>query len=195
MTLRLVSAAKAAQTAKTYLLKEYQEFPNSSQHGLPLVIFRPFANGDGDGSSLDPNQVEKLLGSNGLQAAWRYGMYPFDHYHSNTHEVLVPYSGTAELAFGHSESPSCIHHTARAGDVYIVPAGVVHRSMSQSSDFQMVGSYPVDGVDWDNCRGGKSEQTSKLWERVKELGRKENRLELDPVYGEDKDAPLFQLWK
>lgn len=110
-------------------------------------------------------------------------------------QVLVTFSGAAELAFGHSESSTSIQHSARPGDVYIVPAGVVHRSVSQSSDFQMVGSYPLGSEDWDNCRGGKEQETSKLWERVERLGRRENRLKLDPIYGEEGDAPLFRFWQ
>lgn len=79
MPLRIRVAAQAAQSAKSYLLKEYQEFPNSSLHHLPLVIYRPFEeakedNGTSSSSSIEPNEVEELLSRNGLQPAWRYGM-------------------------------------------------------------------------------------------------------------------------
>lgn len=104
--------------------------------------------------------------------------------------------GTAELAFGHSDSPDVVHHSARPGDVYIVPAGVVHRSLQSSSDFKMVGSYPVGSHDWDNCRGTEDpDRREAQWERVRELGcSKDLRLRLDPVYGSAEGSPLSELW-
>lgn len=87
-------------------------------------------------------------------------------------------------------------HEARPGDVYILPAGVTHRSLSQSNDFSMVGSYPMDAHSWDNCRGGEDQaQTSKLWDSVKKLGSKAQRLSVDPIYGKTTEpTPLSQHW-
>ena len=71
----------------------------------------------------------------------------------------------------------------------------MHRSLSSSSDFMMVGSYPVGSKDWDNCRGGDdTAEGSKRWERVKKLGDRSQWPGKDPVYGDDKAAPLFKLW-
>ena len=121
--------------------------------------------------------------------------FPFDHYHSNTHEVLVPYQGTAELVFGHSSSTTYIKHCALPGDVYLIPAGVAHRSLTSSSDFKMVGSYPVGSRDWDNCRGEEGAKVQSWnWERVKKLGQREHWPSRDPIYGDAKEAPLFKFW-
>ena len=60
----------------------------------------------------------------------------------------------------------------------------------------MVGSYPADAANWDNCRGGESqEQTNKRWKAVKELGSTSKRLQSDPVYGRiDEETPLSKHW-
>ncbi|KAK9897870.1 hypothetical protein P389DRAFT_169890 [Cystobasidium minutum MCA 4210] len=193
--MKLLPVKEAISTAKTYIIPAYKDFPNSSLHNLPLIIYRPFAVGNGSGT-LDPAEVERLLEGNDLTPAWRYGMYPFNHYHSNTHEILVPYKGSAKLAFGHDSSPDCIHHTAVPGDVYILPAGIAHRSLEQSNDFQMVGSYPAGSHDWDNCKGSHNEEEKKkLWNSVSQLGRKENWLKMDPIYGDTGESPLRSFWK
>lgn len=73
INLKLLTASAAAATTKTYTIPSYADFPNSALHGLPLLIYRPFEHADDDG--LDPDEVERLLRKNGLQPAWRYGMY------------------------------------------------------------------------------------------------------------------------
>lgn len=114
-------------------------------------------------------------------------------------KILVPYKGTAELCFGHDENPNHIKHNARPGDVYILPAGMTHRSLTQSSDFQMVGSYPYGSHDWDNCRGNDDKderEKEKLWESVRMLGKKENwLLKMDPIFGNSEGSPLNVFWK
>jgi len=113
-------------------------------------------------------------------------------------QVLCPFRGSAELAFGHSDSPDHVKHDAQAGDVYILPSGMTHRSLSQSHDFQMVGSYPAGSREWDNCRGGKEvgdDETRRLWGAVREMGSEGQRLKADPVYGHEAGSPLSQFWQ
>lgn len=61
----------------------------------------------------------------------------------------------------------------------------------------MVGSYPAGSHDWDNCKGGEKDgrEKDRLWDKVKELGKKENRLKMDPVYGDSEGSPLGVFWK
>lgn len=92
-----------------------------------------------------------------------------------------------------------IRHHAKAGDVYILPAGMTHRSLSQSNDFSMVGSYPVASHNWDNCKGSSGLEESspskdELWASVKRLGIEKNRLKLDPIYGSDEGSPISTFW-
>lgn len=80
--MKLSPLNKVISNAKIYNIPSYKEFPNSSIHNLPLIIYRPFADlGDNTGKnnertekSLNPSDVEELLSKNDLRPAWRYGM-------------------------------------------------------------------------------------------------------------------------
>jgi len=49
----------------------------------------------------DPaSEVEARFDANGWPAAWRNGIYACHHYHSEAHEALGVYRGSAEVQFG-----------------------------------------------------------------------------------------------
>lgn len=107
-------------------------------------------------------------------------MYPTSHFHSNTHEVLCVCSGRAKLCFGGEENPGRVEPVVQAGDVIVLPAGMAHRLLddtSTGSRFEMVGSYP-NGCDWDMCYGREGEErqvegiVSVPW------------FDRDPIYGD-----------
>lgn len=60
----------------------------------------------------------------------------------------------------------------------------------------MVGCYPKDAHDWDNCRGGEDQaRTTERWQSVKELGSKAQQLTVDPIYGlSEGETPLSKHW-
>lgn len=65
----------------------------------------------------------------------------------------------------------------REGDVIIIPAGVGHRLLEDTSgNFEMVGSYPK-GKSWDMCYGRLGGE-----EKVKNIGNLE-WFSSDPLYG------------
>lgn len=68
LLMKLLASVEAVSASKAVFLPAYNDFPNSSQHSLPLVIYRPFE------SLPKPDNVERLVEKNGYQAAWRYGM-------------------------------------------------------------------------------------------------------------------------
>lgn len=82
---------------------------------------------------------EKTFGQHGWPPAWRYPIFPYTHYHPNTHELLGVAAGWAEVLFG-GDSGRMV--TLRAGDAVLIPAGVGHRQVSASEDFLVVGAYP-----------------------------------------------------
>src|SRR4051812_20363764 len=108
--------------------------PNNPK--CPLLIYP---------QALDPtvrdlaSMFERLFASNNWKGAWRNGVYTFHHYHSNTHEVLGVYKGSATLRLGGEHGTT---QRVRAGDVIIIPAGVSHKNMGASSNFGVVGAYP-----------------------------------------------------
>jgi uncharacterized protein YjlB len=106
--------------------------PNSS---LPLVFWRgrlPSAQRSGTAACA-------LFKRSGWQGTWVYTVYPFWHFHTRGHEVLACVSGTARIALGGDRG---FKADVAAGDVCIIPAGVGHRRLDASADFQMAGGYP-----------------------------------------------------
>src|SRR5882724_2925252 len=69
--------------------------PNNER--LPLVIYRgALPLGDGDPASA----CEALFARHGWGAAWRDGIYDYQHFHATTHEVLGIVRGAARVIFG-----------------------------------------------------------------------------------------------
>jgi uncharacterized protein YjlB len=128
--------------------------------------------------------VEAVFRANGWTGLWRDSIYPFQHFHSNSHEVLGVYRGSATVQFG--GEPGVILEVT-AGDVVLIPAGVGHKRLRASRDFAVVGGYLSD-VDYDLCRGNKTERP-QADENIKRVPLPER----DPVYGAD--GLLFEHWK
>ena len=110
-------------------------FPNNVR--LPLLVYL-------GALALTPSNpaamVEGLSESNGWSGSWRNGIYGFHHYHSTAHEVLGVYKGSAKIQLG---AENGITLTVCRGDVVIIPAGVVHKNLGASSNFRVVGAYPL----------------------------------------------------
>ncbi|MES2456319.1 MAG: cupin domain-containing protein [Bacteroidota bacterium] len=83
--------------------------------------------------------LETRFAENGWSNSFRWRVYDFHHYHTNTHEVLGVFSGNALLQLGGPEGEK-FH--VRPGDVMVLPAGTGHISLSHSDDFAVVGAYP-----------------------------------------------------
>jgi uncharacterized protein YjlB len=122
-------------TVQTYLLRDDGVFPNNSR--LPLLHYQGALPRATIG---DPGAVRALFERNGWGNAWVNGVYGYDHYHSPTHEVLGVVRGEAVLQLG---GPTAgVKVTVTQGDVLLIPAGVAHRNLETSPDFQVVGAYP-----------------------------------------------------
>ena len=116
---------------RAIVLTDDGTFPNNYRVALTLY---PGA----FGSSPDPGEIETYLKKCGWQPAWRYGIYPYHHFHSTAHEFLACYSGSARVIFGGDKGQALELAT---GDAVLVPAGVAHKCLS-SSNFAVVGAYP-----------------------------------------------------
>jgi uncharacterized protein YjlB len=124
---------------------------------------------------------EALFSRNGWPAAWRNGVYPFQHFHSNAHEALGIYSGEVTVQFGGDDG---VVVTARPGDVIVLPAGTGHKKLSSQGTLGVVGAYPRGQQDPDLCRSSAGDSA----ERVARVPLPEQ----DPVYGAN--GPLFARW-
>jgi len=124
-----------------------------------------------------PEAFEELFTRNRWPAAWRNGVFPFHHYHRNSHEALGVYAGEVTVQFG---GDGGVTLTAKPGDVIVLPAGTAHKRLASRGALGIVGAYP-EGSRPDTCMGqpGKSASVA-LPDR-------------DPVHGEG--GALFQHWK
>jgi uncharacterized protein YjlB len=158
-----------------HILTDDGKFPNNGL--LPLLIYQHAL------ESTDGKTVKEIFESNGWVNAWEDGVFDFDHYHSQAHEVLGVISGSARIQFG---GPSGIAQSVEPGDVIIIPAGVAHRFIEGDENFTVVGAYP-EGQTYDVMYGETSERP-KADERIRSLHHPIN----DPLYG--LDGPLQKNW-
>jgi uncharacterized protein YjlB len=125
---------------------------------------------------VSPEAFEELFTRNRWPAAWRNGVFPFHHYHSNSHEVLGVYEGEVTVLFG---GDAGVTLTAKPGDVIVLPAGTPHKKLSSRGALGIVGAYP-EGSRPDTCMGATA--------RISEVALPA----CDPVYGPG--GPLFTYW-
>lgn len=212
---------------KTYSLSPTSLIPNSP---FPLLHYPNFLPSP---SSRDPAKVHEIFSRNGWQAQWiyRYGPTQQSHYHSTAHECMAVLSGEATIRFGAADEPGAnleettdgqakesggaVEVKAKAGDVFVLPAGVAHKTFDtdpvtefqlltsgdghsvagkdlaksmegvELSGFTMIGAYP-EGDTWDFAVGGEHKgKYEEVWS-VPKPSR-------DPVLGFD-PAGLTGLW-
>ena len=159
-------------------LEDDGSIPNNS--ACPLLIYRrAISLPEQDSASV----IESVFTANNWPAAWRYGIFPFHHYHSTAHEVLGVYNGTATVLFG---GESGIAVQVSPGDVVIIPAGVGHKLLEASAGFSVVGAYPA-GTTADLCRGHRDERVAAIASIAGVVVPDQ-----DPVYGTE--GPLKEHW-
>jgi uncharacterized protein YjlB len=146
---------------------------------LPLVVHRAALETGADAAE----RCEALFQRNGWGDGWRAGVYPYHHFHAETHEVLGIVSGEAKVRFGGAAGPLV---GIAAGDVVVIPAGVSHKNEGASRDFLAVGAYP---------RGRRPDMNRGTPEEEPNAAGRIRRVPLpgaDPVFGAK--GPLIELW-
>jgi len=151
--------------------------PNSS---LPLLLYQAVFKETGEQGG---KWLENRFSSNNWNNNWRWRVYDFHHYHSNTHEVLGVFQGQALLLMGGEKGEKI---KVKPGDVMIIPAGVGHKCLSHDPDFTVVGAYP-NGKRPDLLKGEEGERPEAAQNIVQVP-----LPEADPLLG--KDRGLVGIW-
>ncbi|OTB11526.1 hypothetical protein K445DRAFT_321911 [Daldinia sp. EC12] len=138
-----------------YYLPPTRLIPNSPQ---PLLRYKGLL---AEPSERRPEVINDRLERNYWNAQWifRYGPSQPSHYHSRIHEAMAVLSGRATIRFGvadmdpdldkntwgNAKETGGIEVTANIGDVFIIPAGVAHKTFdaSPSAEFSLL--TPGDG--------------------------------------------------
>ena len=141
----------------------------------PLLIY------PGAVEQVSPEAFEELFTRHKWPAAWRNGVHPFHHFHSNGHEALGIYSGEVPVQFGGEDGVTV---TAMPGDVIVLPAGTLHKKLSSRGALGVVGAYP-DGSAPDTCMGFQKPDLKKIVQVPLPAA--------DPVLGAG--GPLFTYWR
>lgn len=126
-------------------------------------------------------RFEERFTRNAWPAAWRNGVFPFHHYHSNAHEVLGIYEGEVTVQFG---GEGGVTLTAVPGDVIVLPAGTGHKKIASRGALGVVGAYP-QGSHPDTRRPSSAGSSGSIEDVALPA--------CDPVYGPG--GPLFEHWK
>lgn len=148
---------------------------------FPLVLMRGT---EAAQAKVPAEWYEDRFAANGWGGCWRWGVYPFHHFHTNTHEVLGVARGEAELTMGGAMGDRFV---VGVGDVIIIPAGVGHKCESSSAGFQVVGAYP-EAMAPDLIRTGEGDARS-FRGAVSAVGLPA----MDPIFGAG--GPLFDHWR
>jgi len=169
----------ATRTVFAYLLAESGAIPNHPC--WPLLVYPGAVALHGP----DPaSAFEELFERNGWPPAWRNGVYPFHHFHSNAHEVLGVYSGEVTVRFGGDGGVDLV---AKPGDVLVLPAGTGHKKLSARGALGVVGAYPA-GQHPDTCAPSDARSGSRA-QAVLQVPLPSG----DPVFGPG--GPLFEHWR
>ena len=164
---------------ETHFFADDGRTPNHPR--LPLIVMRGTAAAAAD----DPAEwLEKRFTNHGWGSTWRWGVYPYQHFHSTNHEVLGVSRGSATLMLGGENGEE---FEVSVGDVLILPAGLGHMCVSASEDFQVVGAYPR-GEKVDLIRPGEGNLDAARG-RIEKVPLPD----LDPVDGTK--GPVMEHWR
>ncbi|KAI1652391.1 hypothetical protein F4813DRAFT_378138 [Daldinia decipiens] len=147
-----------------YYLPPTRLIPNSP---WPLLYYKGLLVAP---SERRPDAIHDTLDKNHWETQWifRYGSTQPSHYHSRIHEAMVVLSGRATIRFGVADTDpdldkntwggakeeGGIEVTASIGDVFIIPAGVAHKTYntSPSAEFSLLSPGDGHGIPGPNAR-------------------------------------------
>ena len=161
---------------ESYLFEPDSGIPNSP---LPLLIWKDRLSAD----ARSGNAACALFRRNSWGGTWVYTVFPYWHFHTRGHEVLACVSGSARIGFGGDRG---LQADVLVGDVCVIPAGVGHKKLDASPDFQMAGGYPP-GQEGNIVRPGEMDD-ERIAREISRLGLPQT----DPITGTN--GSLVEIW-
>lgn len=132
--------------------------PNSPR---PLLHYQGVLAPRPDGAHCDAAEAYKLFTQNDWRVSWifRYGPTQLSHFHSRAHECMAVLSGTATIRFGVADTSDDLDENtngssreeggveieAAAGDVFVIPAGVAHKTYNTKPEAEFALLTPGKG--------------------------------------------------
>ncbi len=160
-----------------FYFKDDGIIPNSH---LPVILYKNVINLSDSTEWLEAEFIKNNWLNN-----WRATILPYDHFHSNTHEVLGLGFGEVKLKIGGSNGEIFALST---GDVIVIPAGVGHYSITEHSNYQFVGGYP-NGNSWDLLTGLEEGERNTIINNISKVAIPLT----DPLGGSE--GFLLEKWK
>lgn len=162
--------------AKTYHLPPTPLIPNSP---YPLIHYPGLLSDMVKSPDFKTSEIFDLFLNNGWQTQWiaRYGPDIQSHYHSTTHECMAVISGgTATIRFGVADQPDWkanslpmgsrgkgeeggVEIEASVGDVFIIPAGVSHKTFNPRPDTKELAFHQPQDIEHGKAKEGLDEQS------------------------------------
>lgn len=132
----------------TYHLPPTGLVPNNP---LPVLHYKALLLNEGRCSAA---RAHSLFTKNDWHTQWinRYGPTQPAHYHAGTHECMAVLCGSATIRFGSADADDAdagIEISANVGDVFILPAGVSHKTFNpvpNDSEFALLTPGEGHGV-------------------------------------------------
>ncbi|KAK0392007.1 hypothetical protein NLU13_1505 [Sarocladium strictum] len=140
---------------RKYHLQPTALMPNSPH---PLLHYPGFFDASKEGKV---DVAYDTLHGNGWEVQWifRYGQTQRSHYHSHAHECMAVLSGQAMIRFGVADTSEDMEANtygqareeggveleAKAGDVFILPAGTAHKTYNAKPETEFTLLTPGDG--------------------------------------------------
>ncbi|KAF1831278.1 hypothetical protein BDW02DRAFT_60902 [Decorospora gaudefroyi] len=137
-------------TVISHTLPPTRQIPNSP---LPLLHYPSLLHDLVTTPTFQPTHLLDLYTQHGWQTQWiaKYGPDIPSHYHSTTHECMTVISGShATIRFGVADGEEKggggVEIKAQLGDVFIVPAGVAHKTFSPEPSSSGLAFYQPEDI-------------------------------------------------
>ncbi|KAJ5512476.1 hypothetical protein N7463_002028 [Penicillium fimorum] len=158
-------------------VRQYHLFPTNliPNSPRPLLRYKNVLVKDFDAPHYNPGKVWEMFTKNEWDVQWifRYSDTQLSHYHSKAHECMAVLSGTASIQFGVADTSQDMQENtynsaweegdilleAEAGDVFIIPAGVAHKTYNTrpKADFTLLSPGNGHGIEAEDPKKALSE--------------------------------------